>query len=221
MLKRNAPSSRKKLPAKKKRKVQDNPLFEPTAKLGIERKFLDTAIVDTDISATVSKHNLCIIPQNDTASGRDGRKIVIKSIHIKGTVTLNAPTLPASTSNVVKITILKDTQTNKAEFASTDWLAADAIQGFANLANNKRFKVLATHYCEQVSKAGGATNEYGEDVCWVEKYLNCNIPIEYDSTATTGVVETQTQNSIWLVFQASTGERSSITFRTRIRYTDA
>ena len=51
--------------------------------LDSELKFLDTEISTTLDATGEALVNLNVVPQGDTQSSRQGRKIVIKSIHIK------------------------------------------------------------------------------------------------------------------------------------------
>ena len=191
---------------------------------GGELKFLDTDVgtAIAGIGTAQERANLAIVPQNNTESGRVGRKVVIRKIHFKGEATMAGATAATSTSNIVKFMVLQDMQTNGAEWTATTLLESDSIYSYNKLANKGRFKVLKTKICKL--KAGGAAPSgaafvFSEDVAQVNFNLDCNIPIEYDDTAATGATSTTRTNSIWFVAQAALAG-VTLVGTSRIRYTD-
>ncbi len=188
-----------------------------------EKKFLDTNITDNDISAILTAVNLTIVPQDDTQSGRVGRKINVKNIRIKNFVSLTAKTDAALTSENYWMMVVQDTQCNGASFASTDLLVSDAPASFRNLSNQERFKVLwSKFYSFNVSgmAPSGAAFVTGENTKTIKCNINCDIPIEYDNSATTGAVTTQKSNTLWFVTLSQTGSVLAGVGNCRIRYYD-
>lgn len=190
---------------------------------GMEKKFLDTAISDATAAATMTMYNICIVPQGDTESQRVGRKITVKAIQLRGSLSLLGATDVTNTSCQVRMRIVCDTQTNGAAFTATDLLETDAINSFSNLANRSRFVVLKDRTF--ALKAGGAcatgaAYAFSEDIVVIDTYKGCNIPIEYDNSATTGAITTVRSNSLWITFQCSTAEIVAVSGTARIRYVD-
>ena len=136
---------------------------------------------------------------------------------------LIAATVATDTDVVVKMALIQDKQTNKATFATTDLLEADLIASYNNLANKSRFRTLKTWITELNVDGGtpsGAALVFAAKTLWVEHYIKCDIPIEYDNSLTTGVVSTQTSSSIWLTFQISSAEIALSVIQVRLRFVD-
>lgn len=190
---------------------------------GIERKFLDTAFSDGTLASAMTFYNPMVIPQGDTESQRIGRKVVIRSLHLRGTLTLLNATDVTNTSNQFRMRIVIDTQTNGAQFGATDLLETDAINSFSNLANRSRFRVLYDKTKEFNSfgaSATGAAYSFGEVIKPISVNLKLNLPVEFDNSATTGAITTVRSNYICITMQSSTGEIISMAMTSRIRYTD-
>ncbi len=189
---------------------------------GGEKKFFDTTVDDTPITTTMVIQNLTIVPEGNGESARIGRKITIKSVHVKGVLTMIQATDAANTSDKVFGMLVQDTQTNGAPFVVTDLLDTDVITSFRNLANSKRFKVLKKK--TWTFKAGGAAASgaafiFSQDQKDVNINLKCNIVMEYDNSATTGVITSVRSNNLYWVTQSSGGVVNSV-LQARIRYED-
>lgn len=118
--------------------------------LGIETKFVDyerngNAVLQTVTGSEydpATQLQLSGVAVGDGESQRDGRVITLKSLHIRGHFN------DASTDdNIYRILIVKDTQTNGAQFNAEDVLlpptaGALAVDAFRNLQYVKRFQVL-------------------------------------------------------------------------------
>ncbi len=188
----------------------------------VEQKFKDTSLNDT-LGTGMIIQEPCVVVQGDGESERIGRRMFIKSIFIKGVVTLPPVQDVAETATLVKMMVVQDKQTNGTKFAPADLLVTDSYDSFNQLANKSRFKILKTQYFKLVSKLGasnsGSTYVTGEDIANVYCYLKLDVPIEFDGT--TGVVGTVRSNNVYITWQLS----SSNTFpswngESRIRYTD-
>lgn len=188
-----------------------------------ELKFLDTAHSDGTLAANMTFYNPMVVPQGTTESSRDGRKITIKSLHIRGHATLLNATDVTNTSTIMRMRVVLDKQCNGAQFTATDLLESDAINSFANLANRGRFVTLIDRVmsfsCPGATATGGAYS-FGEIIRPISINLKCNYPIEYDNSVTTGAIGSVRSNYLCIVLQTSTGELISISFTSRIRYTD-
>ncbi len=189
---------------------------------GGERKFFDTDVSLNPVTAALVVNNLTIVPEGNRENNRIGRKITVTNIHIRGAVSLLAPTVATNSSSIVIGMLVQDTQTNGAAFTATDLLETDAFTSFANLANSQRFKILKKKVWNLSSGGGapsGAAFVMSEDNRYVSCNLKCNIPIEYDNSATTGVVTSVRSNNLYWVTQSDNA--AGITqLNARIRYTD-
>lgn len=194
---------------------------------GGELKFFDTDIATAfgSIDANLELVNLNIIVQGNTESNRIGRKITLRRVDCKGILTLPTTATAASTSNVVKLMLVCDKQTNGAAFVAADLLETDDFGSFNNLANSSRFKIIQTKTYSQQSQAGsgrGSTDtlSYGEDVVFFKMGATLNLPIEFDNSATTGVVTSQRSNSLWMVAISTSGHSIMTKAQARVRFTD-
>ncbi len=187
-----------------------------------ELKFLDTVVTDTPITAAMVIQNLTVIAEGNGESQRVGRKVTIKSVHIKGVMTLIPATDAANTSDKVFGMLVQDTQTNGAAFTALDLLDSNVVASFRNLANSSRFKVL--YKKTFLFNAGGAAPSgaafvFSSSQRDVNINKKCNIVMEYDNSATTGVITSVRSNNVYWVTQSTNGVVNSV-LTARIRYSD-
>lgn len=186
-----------------------------------EMKFIDTTLVTDPIATNSLRFNLSTIPVGNGESERIGRKVVLKSMALRGRFQLNAGANPVLSSVNVRITLLQDTQTNGVGFGMTQWLEADQFAEYANLANTGRFKILEVQKFNLSRQAGaevGGLGNFPETGRWYECFKKFNIPMEYDNVD--GDVTTQRTNSLWWVVQVDSVGISAFSLKTRLRYTD-
>lgn len=128
------------------------------AAVNTERKYYDLTIVPTAIPKIVAGNNwvntrmtglptLCAPVQGSGVFQRDGQKIYLHKIYIRGTI--KGPEFNGGTDNsIVRLLLVQDTQTNAANFAETECIASNssgsglAFNDFQNTANFGRFRVL-------------------------------------------------------------------------------
>lgn len=180
-----------------------------------ELKFLDTSIAISPVPATgdINPTTFLVVPQDDTQSGRNGRKIVVKSIHLKMIALLGQGTVSAE---CLRYIVYLDRQCNGAAAGVTDILSVANFDSFNNLANTSRFTILCDKFIELNSQTGivGAFGEYVAFINWNKKV---NIPIEYDSSAATGALTTIRSNNIGLLTISTSGD-IAVDGRCRVRY---
>lgn len=191
---------------------------------GGEMKFLDTSLTNAAVDAAMEQNNLCVIPQGDTESQRVGRKVIVKKINVHATHTMPARTdIAAASSMKARYALVLDTQTNGAAFSATDLFETDSVNSFRNLANQTRFKILKEiSYdlkCSGAAPSGAAYVAAGDQVTW-NMQVKCNIPIEFDNSATTGAITTVRSNCIFLISRSSVANISDLAGTARIRYSD-
>ncbi len=189
---------------------------------GGEMKFFDSDVSDAPVGATLTINLLTIIPEGNGESERIGRKITLKRVSVLYEMKLSATTAASSTSETVRCMLIQDTQTNGAAFIAADLLDTDVMSSFNNLANSSRFKILFKQ--EFSFKAGGAAPSgaayiFSEDQKYLRMTKKVNIPMEYDNSATTGVITSIRSNNLYWCTQA-TGATITSVGKVRVRYTD-
>lgn len=147
--------------------------------LNVEYKFHDVTLTGAGgsphgISASGEVHDLLQIPQNDTAEGRDGNSIRLKSINIKGTVSLAG----GASFSRVKLMLVRDSQPNgtSAVFGHV-YETADIDRLFRNRSAPGRFKVVATRLLKVSTNAGENVNHF-------QFYHKTNEKIQWSSGGT-------------------------------------
>ncbi len=195
---------------------------------GGEMKFHDLTVDDAAIATagTIAEDSANVIAQGNTESQRIGRKVTVKRIHWKYDVTLPAAANQDDVPNgdVARIILYLDKQANGATALVADILETANYQSFYQLANSNRFRILMdkTHNIRHtVSQTDGAsTGSYGAVRHAYTFNKLCNIPIEYDNSATTGVITSQRSNNIGVLTISALGT-SGFASQMRLRYTDA
>jgi len=169
-----------------------------------ELKFFDTAIGMSNITNVYAEATnlipcLNIIPQSDTQSGRDGRRIWVKSIHIRLRIIGN----PAAVEPLqfMRVVLYLDRQCNGASVTAAQILQQVSINGFRNIENTQRIQILydRVHNITPVGVNLASTTQIPgtKHVKWNKK---CNIPIDYDSTVTTGVLTSVRANNLGILY---------------------
>jgi len=189
---------------------------------GSELKFFDTALsipfdLTAEVPATGGQINL--IPQGVTESTRVGRKCVLKSIHLKGDM-LMAPAAGAGSCTVFLYLVL-DKQCNGAAAGVTDVLTSASLNSaLTNLENSDRFQILKKFAWSFTGQAGAAAAVQTVSKN-MEYYKKVNIPIEYDSSASTGAIGTIRSNNVFLIAGSSVlDDIVTLTGVCRVRFSD-
>lgn len=184
-----------------------------------ELKFLDTGI-NTSIDSTgevLTGGQINLVPQGTGESQRIGRKIVIRSIDIKGIVVGNGvSTVPI----MVQISIILDKQCNGAAAGYTDIYATNDINAFRNMAYSERFQVLKTwRMAINPSTLIPAGTSYAPPFRNLTYHKSCSIPVEFSST--TGAITEIKSNNVFVVGIASGGDdTTNLNGIVRIKYSD-
>lgn len=189
-----------------------------------ELKFLDTALSFTvDATGEVpATGQLNLIPQDATQSGRVGRKVVVKSVWIKASAQWT-PGASTTTGGYVYLYLVVDRQANKAAAAATDVLTSTAFaSALPNVDNEQRFRILRK-WKLSFNPTSGVQTAYGTIARAFEVYAKCNVPLEFDNTASTGAITTITSNNIFLLAgsDGNTDDAVSVAGTARIRYSDS
>lgn len=194
-----------------------------------ELKFHDVDLDDAVIAAAGTVvPTINIIPQNNTESGRVGRKSVIKAINWRYNVGLPETTLAAGPNDpdIVRVVLYVDKQCNGATSAVTDILETANFLSFNNLANKMRYNILMdrVHVLNyHTLAAAGAVNTMadGKTVQYYTFYKKCNITIEFDNSDPNGILTSQRSNTIGVLLISKAGIATLFQSKFRLRFTDS
>ncbi len=193
---------------------------------GGEMKFHDLDIDDAvvAVNGTIAEDSCITIAEGNGESERVGRKITIRKIQWKYDLILASTATAANTSDSVRVILYQDKQCNGAAATALNILKTDDFQSFNNLSNSARFKILytRTHQLSCPSGSGRGTTDtlsYGEQSRNYSMNKNCNIVIEYDSSATTGAIATIRSNNIGVLLVGKSG-LCNFSSKMRLRFTD-
>jgi len=167
--------------------------------LGIEKKFYDktfsgeigVAVANAVSDPAANASCLNAVEQGDGESQRDGRKIVIKSVQVRGDIRgqIEQNQDDVNKAKVVRILLVQDRQTNGAQMTGTQMLtgATNVEHAYYNLQYSQRFKVLYDKtfvlQCNTVGTDGANTNSVGFSAASFKIFRNVNIPVTFTSTA--------------------------------------
>ncbi len=187
----------------------------------LEVKFDDTLQGATAISTTgtVHQNTLLIIAEGVKDNERIGRKITVTKVMFKGQINMPTQTNPDLTQDRYRIVIFQDRQANKAAATWLNIYESATIDSFRLLANAHRFRILydKTRNINQSISGNGTASDSAGVTHNIEFYINCNIVIHYDDTATTGALTTITSNNIGMMAISNEG-RPIIAGQFRIRF---
>ncbi len=195
----------------------------PRGAMGGELKFLDSA-VDIDPLATAGTvvDSLVHIAQGATQNERIGRKVVIKSIHIKSKLQIDDTAGVAfCTATIVRIMLYVDKQCNGATALVTDLLSVAEWDSFRSLDNSGRFKILLDKTVTFNDTGGRVPSSDGVFVNNQKKVIQinkrCNVPVIYDG-ATGAITEMCCNNIGLMLITDSIAATPSWLSTVRIRY---
>lgn len=209
--------------------------------MGIEKKFLDTSSINAQLNAPSTPTSgekdpatiLCLngVPQGDTSSSRDGMKIAMTSVFIKGVVELvqGIDQTIVHTMPTVYIALVLDTQTNGAQLNSEDvFFNPAASQSLAtslmrNMSFTERFKVLKsttmTFPQMQTSYDGTNIEQGGQFLPFTFAVPLKGMNVKYTTGTTSGFVDTIQDNSLHLIaFINNTTVLCRMSYNSRLRY---
>jgi len=209
--------------------------------LGIEKKFLDTAKAEATIAAVAALTGgeyppstgcvdcLSCPAQGDTEQSRDGKRIVIDSLIIKGYVRLEDQLSTAPLDPIkVFVAVVLDTQSNGAPAQSEAVFKSLSASNQANVCPTKnllfgnRFRILKSQVYDltpagiSVASANLAYNGSRRDFDWYIPFkggLQVNL-----NAGTTADVANVIDNSIHVMAFATVDAVAKIGYNARIRF---
>ncbi len=144
------------------------------ALLNVEHKVNEVSFDFSDSSSpkeVSSAVSITEIPDNDTYTGRDGRKVRIKSIYLSSIVSHSA-TAPLQVSIYLIRSLNKTALTQLGVFKTT------GINPLRALDSIKDFKILWSRHVLQ--------SPNGNEITRVEKYFKVSLPVMFDKDDTAG-----------------------------------
>ncbi len=203
----------------------------------LENKFMDATKGDTAMAITWTSilpsggvtGALSVPAQGDGESDRDGRVFTIKSVHIRGVISMigvESATTPVP-DQMYRLVLVMDSQTNATAITATDVMDAGStndVNSFRNLQNSKRFTVLWDSGLQRIIR-DGQTNEGAVNLFAAQSPF---IPWKFDKAFKEGIkvrcvgtdanITSVSDNSITLIgIATSTGV--FIQYESRIRFT--
>jgi len=185
-----------------------------------EQKFFDTTLsfafdATGEVPAT---GQLCLIPQGVTESTRVGRKCLLKSIYIKGSLAYS-PTTSAAAASTSYLYLILDKQTNGAAAGASDVFMGTSFQtALRNLSNSSRFRILKMWVMDFNSTAGVST-AYNSVRKHIDYYRKLNIPLEFSSTMG-ALTEIRSNNLFLMAGMTGADDLISMDGVCRLRFTD-
>jgi len=160
-------------------------------------------------------HNLTEIAQGTSDVTRIGRKITIKKINVRMYGTVDTQGGGAISGCIFRFMLVLDQQTNGEVFAIGDLLESAIVNGFRNLNNAERFKVLKDKTVViNPQTQNGVTDSQITHSNVIKINRKCNIPITYSST-TGDITEVKQNNLYMLCITSSTAGNWIAHFRLR------
>ncbi len=189
----------------------------------VELKFFDKVVDQIPINSSGDVlAQIFTIAEGDNQSQRHGRRIQIKSVSWRGIVLIPSTGIVGDASDTVRLMLVKDNSANGALPSVLDVLASANWESYTNLENKSRFRILMDKHIA-ISSGGVEVNTSITRTLPYEKffkvYKKMDVTIEYNDTASTGVISTINTNNIILlvISRQSNAELQSCT---RVRYTD-
>lgn len=204
--------------------------------LGVENKYFDTEYANQPILATVvgsesspaTYKSLNSISQGDGETQRDGKKVRLTSMYIRGMVFVADQNDLAigSKGTTVRLLVVQDRQTNGDQLNAEDVLkdpTSTYTDAFAhiNLKYSKRFKILhdqtvdlfppTLSYDGTNMEAGGMNSSF-------QIYKKLNIDVNYSGTG--GTVSDIVDNSIQIIAIGTQvyGGALALSYNARVRF---
>ena len=180
---------------------------------GIERKNIDDSAAKwTTTVATWTITVLNDVAQGTTAITRLGRKILMKSVLVQGTLT--------NSSGQGRILIVYDRQANGAAPAATDVLTSNTIMAIQNLDNRDRFIILADifPYAQDETLAAGNNGSGSGGIMAYKRYIKCNLETIYGGNA--GTIADINSGSLLMLTNCNGGTVAGESGIVRVRFVD-
>ena len=149
------------------------------------------AILDVDLNGEV--YQLNVVPQGAGTSERVGKKIMMKSLQLKGF----SYNFSNAAYNVASLMIIYDSRPTGTLPVMTDILTSSKSTAMSNDNNTKRFKILKRLQFVMNGPATAAGATANSAVC-VDEYLRLNLPVVFKDYGT-GAIGDVEEGALYLV----------------------
>ncbi len=205
--------------------------------LGIETKFFDTAASSALVNPSdaaggevdpTTLETLFAPTKGSGEENRDGKKAVMKSVFISGTVSTASQTNQTVPENppLIFIALVLDKQSNAATLASEDVFtnksgsSGRATAVMRNMLNSSRFRVLKTWRMTFPAPQltwDGTNMEQAGAIQHFQHYMKLNIPVLFKANA--GSIADVVDNSLHVIGYASTTEgAATLSYNARVTF---
>jgi len=208
--------------------------------MGIEKKFYDTSLADAAVLAATdctsgmydpSATSMISTPtQGDGEQQRDGKRIVIDSLILKGHVHNLGTATSAVLAPAVKVflAVVLDTQSNGAQmtseacFKNTAAQASSNVEPLKNLLSGGRFRILKSqvydlsHNGAFAAAANYASNGSARTFDWYIPFKG-GLPVNFNA-GTTASIANVIDNSIHVVAFSTSASECVLGYNARIRF---
>lgn len=184
-------------------------------RVGQEVNFVDTAVISYNMNTTGTIALLATIAQGAAQTQRIGRKILLKSIQVRGVVTADSTTLTTKGTWF----IVYDKRPTGSLPAITDILVTANSRSMTNSVNVGRFQIICRKDYSIVGNNTTAGQQDSKCHYSVEKFIKLNKRMTFKD-AGTGVIGDIEQGALYIVsvgdVAAGTADAAAVLgFRTR------
>lgn len=179
-----------------------------------EYKYIDTPVANFIANSTGSVTLMNSVSVGTDFSDRIGRKIVMRSIQIKGAFA-SLSTLGAAACCAAFL--VYDNNPDVGTPAVNDVLQSTNPHAMLNNANTTRFMLLKRWVMTQFASSATVTTAVTGDVN-VDYYQKCALPVVFDNTA--GAIANFEKGALWLVCVGDSAGGYNFTASCRVRFTD-
>jgi len=188
----------------------------------IEKKVIDVSGNDLSLNTTGEIIPLNGVAQGDNFNNRQGRKITMKSVFIRGYATYNAV---ATDNFLARIILFLDKQANSNSDTITQYgpalLTTLSPVAQLNMANAGRFQILKEWQFPMGKQQDTATQAFavGPGIKSIKKWLSLrDLPVSYSGTsAAQGSI---LNNALFLLGVSDSATGAIFKFTSRVRFTD-
>lgn len=179
-----------------------------------EKKFADYAIAD-DATTTASITCVNALPTSTSASGKIGRRILMKSLQIRAH--FEREDYNTATEKSIRLMVIYDRQANGTLPIMNDILTATTMVAMRNMSNVGRFYCLMDELYSVTSGNGGNPAQT------VTKFLKFNLPVYYNGGTAGTIADIQTGSLLVIYFSdyAAGVDDVNCAMEVRLRFTDS
>lgn len=189
-----------------------------------ELKYFDNVLANADVpiagAIVPAAGTLVEIPQGTGDIQRDGRKITVRSIHIRSNIQNTAPLTTLIQGSYLRYMLVWDKQTNLTAPTVTAVLQTADYRSWRNIYNTQRFNILMDKTIVLSTTTAPSATTFTTQNYYLKKSFKCNIPITYnDLSVTTGPITTIPSNNIFILVISNDGQ-VDCAHNVRIRFSD-